>query len=104
MTPENRLAIEIMSEWGKSPHEIVASEDWDVKPRLSEVEQITDPAEDFPADGRHYLVFAGTKQSIADWSLATGIPRTTINARLERGWTIERTLTEVPTLSRRKVA
>jgi hypothetical protein len=102
LSPEHRLAIEIMSEWGKSPHEIVASDDWDVKPKLSEVEAILNPAEDFPAEARHYLVFAGVKQSIADWSLATGIPRTTINARLERGWTVQRTLTEVPTLHRRR--
>lgn len=104
MSPEHRLAIEIMSECGMSPHEIVACEDWDVKPKLSEVEAITNQVEDFPADGRHYLVFAGKKQSIADWASATGIPRTTIKARLERGWSVERALTETPTLSRRKVA
>ncbi len=64
MTPQHRLAIEIMSECGMSPHEIVADENWSERPKLSHVNQIVSPDDNLPSDGRHYLVFAGRKQSI----------------------------------------
>ena len=42
----------------------------------------------------HYLTFNGKTQTLTDWSIETGINRTTISGRLRKGWTIERALTE----------
>lgn len=42
----------------------------------------------------HLLEHDGKKMSIADWSLETGIDAHTIGKRLERGWSVERALTE----------
>jgi len=40
------------------------------------------------------LIFQGTTQSVAAWADETGIPAGTIYSRLDRGWPIERALTE----------
>ncbi len=37
--------------------------------------------------------FGGVSKSISGWSKETGLPRTTLRARLQRGWTTERALT-----------
>lgn len=42
------------------------------------------------------LTLGMTTLNVADWARATGIPRRTIQARLKRGWTIQRTLTTPP--------
>jgi len=39
------------------------------------------------------IEFNGEIHSISEWSVITGIPRTTIRNRINRGWTIEKTLT-----------
>jgi hypothetical protein len=41
-----------------------------------------------------YLSNGGERFVVTDWAKKTGIPRSTISARLRHGWTIERTLTE----------
>lgn len=40
------------------------------------------------------LTFNGKTQTLAEWAEETSIPYFTLNARLRRGWTIERTLSE----------
>lgn len=42
----------------------------------------------------HYLELNGEKRSVQEWSRITGIPRTTINNRIRRGWPTERVLSE----------
>ena len=42
----------------------------------------------------HYLEWNGEKYSVQEWSRITGIPRTTINNRIRRGWPTERVLSE----------
>lgn len=44
----------------------------------------------------HLLTYNGKTQTIRQWSDETGIEWYTINNRLMRGWSIERTLTEEP--------
>lgn len=50
----------------------------------------------------HLLTYNGKTQTIRQWSDETGIEWYTINNRLSRGWSIERTLTEPP--KRKKVS
>ncbi len=40
------------------------------------------------------IEFNGITQSIPDWAKQIGIPRSTLNSRLSKGWSIERALTE----------
>lgn len=42
----------------------------------------------------HYLEFGGQTKCIAEWAEITGIRRSTIWVRLQRGWSVERALTE----------
>ena len=41
----------------------------------------------------HYITFNGETKTLAEWAKITGINRATINSRLQKGWTIEKTLT-----------
>jgi hypothetical protein len=40
------------------------------------------------------IEYRGEKHGLRDWSIITGINQTTLQARIRRGWSIERTLTE----------
>ena len=42
----------------------------------------------------HYITYNGKTQTLTDWSKETGIPRTTLTARLRRNWSIEDALTK----------
>jgi hypothetical protein len=45
--------------------------------------------------GKHsYLTFEGVTRSLTEWSLVTGIGKTTIQMRLRSGWDVERALTK----------
>jgi hypothetical protein len=44
----------------------------------------------------HFLEYDGLKMCVLDWAAKTGIGRTTINERLRRGWSLEKTLTVKP--------
>lgn len=41
----------------------------------------------------HFLELNGRRMCVLDWAAETGIGRTTINQRLKRGWSVEKTLT-----------
>lgn len=41
----------------------------------------------------HRLAYAGDYLTISEWATKTGIKRTTITARLKRGWCVEKALT-----------
>jgi hypothetical protein len=41
------------------------------------------------------LTYNGKTQCIVDWSRELGIKRTTLSRRIERGWSVERALTEL---------
>lgn len=43
-----------------------------------------------------FLEYKGEKHTLGEWSEITGIKLATIWARLDRGWSIEKTLTTVP--------
>lgn len=47
----------------------------------------------------HLIEFNGKVMCVLDWANETGVGRTTINARLKNGWSIEKTLT-TPTESK----
>jgi len=47
------------------------------------------------------ITFRGQTKTIAEWSRTVGISHDTIAARLDRGWTVERALTERPDNSQR---
>ncbi len=42
----------------------------------------------------HNITFNGETHNMQEWAEITGIPRSTIKGRLNRGWTIEDTLTK----------
>lgn len=41
-----------------------------------------------------WLEFNGERKTLTDWSISTGIKPSTISTRLQRGWSVERTLTK----------
>lgn len=41
----------------------------------------------------HILTLNGVSHTLTEWSVLTGIPRTTITNRIKLGWTVEETLT-----------
>ena len=42
----------------------------------------------------HYITYNGKTQTLTDWSKEIGIPRTTLDSRLKRNWSIEDALTK----------
>lgn len=40
-----------------------------------------------------YLTYNGKRQNLLNWSIETGIKRSTLDTRIRRGWSVERTLT-----------
>jgi hypothetical protein len=42
----------------------------------------------------HLLTFKGETLTISDWAASVGIERQTVSARLKRGWSVARALTE----------
>ena len=48
-------------------------------------------------DSNHYITFHGKTQTLSDWAQEINISRTTLHARLRRGWSIEQALT-TPTM------
>ena len=47
-----------------------------------------------PRRNASYLTHDGRTQTIREWAAETGVKRTTILARLKKGWTVARALTE----------
>lgn len=43
----------------------------------------------------HRILFNGELHTMAEWSDITGIKKATIGARLKKGWSVERALTEI---------
>ena len=43
---------------------------------------------------QYHLEYNGERHSIPEWSKITGIKEITIRARLKRGWSVEKTLSE----------
>lgn len=41
----------------------------------------------------HLIVYDGAEKCMSEWSEITGLKESTISARLQRGWTVEKTLT-----------
>jgi len=109
MTPQHRLAIEIMyQELGMSPHEIVANGDWLEPPTLESVEKVIEPFRKntrFNPEAQvslrrnavsRFLVFEGQRKTLAEWAVVARISRQTLHSRLRRGWSVERALSEIP--------
>lgn len=40
--------------------------------------------------------FAGERRCVSEWAEALGVPRSRLEARLRRGWSVERALTQAP--------
>ncbi|MBD2076323.1 hypothetical protein H6F86_21050 [Phormidium sp. FACHB-592] len=51
---------------------------------------------------RRLLTFKGETKTIAEWSRHTGISRPTLQARIDKGWTAEKALTEPINQSKRR--
>ena len=47
----------------------------------------------------HYITFNNQTKTLTDWAKEIGINRTTLNARLKRGWSIEKALTTPPIIN-----
>lgn len=96
MTPEHRLAIEIMSECGKSPHEITYCTEWpdDVRPSFEEVKAIAKPVKVrkiLPAIRRDQLItFRDVTRTAGEWMAINNISENTICYRRNAGWGLSR--------------
>jgi hypothetical protein len=95
MTPEHRLAIEIMSECGMSPHEIVADSNWKLneQPSLVDVELVVshcDPAKRLRSN--RFLTVGGVTMTMSEWARIKGIRQSTITKRLGKGLSAEEAL------------
>lgn len=94
MNAEHALAIQILTELGKSEYEIMADEGWRAgeRPTLEEIERVLTPVRRHGS--AHYLVFQNHKRTVREWSYITGLPDRTIFSRLRRGWSVADTLTK----------
>ena len=95
MNQEHRLAIEIMSECGMSPHEIVANEDWrdGERPGIRLVEEALDISKR-RQKGNHFVTYKGHTRTMSEWSRITGIPRQTLALRIASKWPLEQAFTQ----------
>lgn len=91
MTPEHRLAIEIMSECGKSRAAIVKDSGWylDDAPSMSAVRAVLRKRR----NKAHLLTINGKTMTVNEWAKETGIGRKTLHERIRVGWTDEEVLT-----------
>lgn len=96
MTPEHRLAIQIMHECGRSPHEIIADDCWPrgSAPKLSEVEDIVWEIEDMGKvlKSNRFLTAEGQTRTLSEWARIKGIRPCTITKRLDKGLSPEEAL------------
>lgn len=102
MTPQHRLAIEIMSECGKSPRDILVDINWgEDGPTMAEIKNIVSR----PRHGRravnNFITHNGETRIITEWAEITGIARKTIQKRLQLGWSVKDALTIEVQTSRR---
>lgn len=56
-----------------------------------------------PASNARYLVYKDKKMNISEWSKKTGIPRTTIMSRIDKGWPIEKVLEKTERITKKIV-
>lgn len=94
MSPEHRLAVEIMFyELKMSPHEIAASE-FDNAHSLLDIELTLGIDRIGTHSSRNRIItFEGKSRTLTEWEKITGITRTTIHSRLKKGMSIEEALT-----------
>jgi hypothetical protein len=92
MTPEHRLAIEIMHyELKLSPHEIQA--DFGSKGVPLELSDIDSVISNRMRSSETVVVYNGDSKTITEWQNITGINKWTIKQRLMSGWRVEDALT-----------
>lgn len=91
MTPEHRLAVEIMSECGMSRVAIVKDAGWYLEeaPTMSAVKGVLAKRR----NERRVLTLNGRTMTVNQWEKVTGIGRKTIYERLRLGWSVELALT-----------
>lgn len=91
MTPEHRLAIEIMRECGKSRAAIVKDSGWylDDAPTMYDVRKVLTKRR----NRSRILTLDGRTMTVDSWAKATGIKSKTIYERLRLGWSVEEALT-----------
>lgn len=91
MTPEHRLAIEIMRECGKSRAAIVKDPGWylDDAPTMYQVRRVLTKRRNQP----RILTMNGKTMDVEGWARVTGIKSKTIYERLRLGWSVEDALT-----------
>lgn len=94
MTPQHRLAVEIMYyELHLSPHEI-ASHGFEPRLSMQSVELALGLDDIGRRSPRNRMIsFDGKNRTISEWARITGIPHTTIHDRLKKGATVEQALT-----------
>lgn len=103
MTPEHKAAVEIMVECGMSTRAIVRDAGWPEgeAPRVRDVAKMVRRFQRPPTcviNGQVHRVLRleGVKKTFKQWSAETGISSKLISARILRGWSERRTLTEKP--------
>lgn len=99
MTPEARLAIEIMHECGYTPHEIASDGGWIEPPMLGDVTNILGISKTRNPGKRCnnvYVEVNGQKRTLAQWSRRTGIDYDTLHSRWKRGWSPEQIIYTKP--------
>ena len=90
MTPQHRLAIEIMSECGLSRVAIVKDSGWYLEeaPSMNAVKGVLAKRR----NQARALTLNGETKTVIQWEKKTGIKRKTIYERLRLGWSVLRTL------------
>jgi hypothetical protein len=91
MTPQHRLAIEIMSECGMMPDQIACADGWDVAPDLEKTEAIIEAKNIQPINlpkipKGYYIEYKGVGHTASQWMQLNGLQKSVISYRRKAGW------------------
>jgi hypothetical protein len=84
MNSAHHLAIEIMSECGKSPQEIAADPDWDEPPSVRDVELSLGLDMPSPRYRPRFITYQGKTRTVSDWAKIKGFSRQALSKRLKK--------------------
>lgn len=98
MSPQHRLAIEIMSECGMTPQAIHEDAGWqEDKPTFAEVVHVALRPAHQNRSTNMLITFNDVTKMISEWAEETGIDRRTISKRLHKlKWSVKDALTIPP--------
>lgn len=97
MTPQARLAIEIMSECGMTPREIAADRGWLTRIAMQDVLHALNAKTRIRVEKRSHFVKAfGETRSLAEWGKISGVSPQLIGYRLRQQMEPEKAITQRP--------